>query len=345
LISEFRFHGNSQTDDFVEIYNASDSVADISGYAIISSDNPTVPKYVAPGAVGSGTTRIPARSHFLITGAGYTLNGYAAGDDNFNADIPDNAGVGLYLNSNVSPATKIDAVGFKPVGVPFIEGIGLDPIGGVSNNGEISFVRNFGAQGYPVDTDNNLADFSFVSTDAGIYNGFQTILGAPGPENRNSPIFKPTNISTAILDSGSGITAAPNRVVNSANTGTAPLGTIASRRTYTNNTGFPITRFRIRIIGVSTIGSPRIYNPQSVVKALSSADINIQKADGSVVQVRGLTIESPTLMTGGGLNSSLIVTLNQPINPGESINVDTVIGVFANGRLIFNTAVETNIAQ
>lgn len=343
MISEFRFRGpNGTTDDFVELYNASDTAIDISGFALVSSDNPTVPKYVAPGAALSRTTTIPARGHFLVIGPGYSLGSYATGDGGFNADVPDNAGIGLFVSStNISLNTRVDAVGFSGVNPVFSEGTQLNPAGGFTSNGETSFFRNYTP--YPTDTDNNAANFSVVSTDAGVYNGVQTTLGAPGPENRNSPVFKTTDIGAAVFDAGAGISAPPNRVVDPNNTAAAPLGTIASRRAFTNNTGLAITKFRLRVIGVTTVGSPALYNPQAIVKVLNSADINVTKTDNSIVLVKGVTVETPPNQTmGGGLNSSLIVNLAQPVNPGESINVDTIIGVIANGRLVFNTIVETN---
>lgn len=347
LISEFRFRGVNEADEFVELYNNSDFPVDISGFALASPDNPA-PKYVAPGNVGSRTTIIPARRHFLVTGPGYSLSSYAAGDGTFAADIPDGAGIGLFLNaSNISLNTRIDAVGFASASVPFAEGTPLNPSGGITAvDTDASFVRNFGQNLFPVDSDNNAADFLFVSTTAGNFNGVQSILGAPGPENRQSPVFNPANIAISVFDSGAGLTAAPNRVTDPANTSPlAPRGTIASRRTYTNNTGLAINRFRLRVVGITTVGSPQIYTPQAIVRVLNSADVNVTKTDGSTVLVRGLTLEAPPNQPqAGGLNSSLIVNLSAPINPGESINVDTLLGVVESGRLVFNTAVEADLA-
>lgn len=348
LISEFRFRGTNEFDEFVELYNNSDLPVDISGFAIASSETPA-PKFVVPGNVGSRTTVIPARGHYLVVGPSYTLSAYAAGDGNLTADIPDAAGIGLFTNPSVIGGnTVIDAVGFAPAGVPFIEGTPLNPAGGITSvNADISFIRNFGGVGYPADSDNNAADFSFVSTNAGNFNGAQSILGAPGPENLQSPIFSPNGVTTAIFDTGASSTAPPNRLTdtNATNGGLTPRGTVSLRRTYTNNTPFQITRFRLRVVGISTIGSAQLYTPQSVVRALSSIDVNVTKTNGQTVLVKGLTLEAPpTQPQAGGLNSSLIVNLSAPINPNESINVDTVIGIVESGRLIFNTAVEATVA-
>ena len=348
LISEFRFRGTDAADEFVELYNNSDLPIDISGYALASSESPT-PKFVVPGGVGSRTTIIPARGHYLIVGPSYTLGAYASGNGNLAADIPDGAGIGLFTTpAAITPGTVIDAVGFASVGAPFAEGTALNPAGGITSvNADISFLRNFGGVGYPVDSDNNAADFSFVSTNAGIFNGAQSILGAPGPENLQSPIFSPNGITAAVFDTGAASTAAPNRVTDTAatNGGLTPRGTVSLRRTYTNNTPFQITRFRLRVVGISTFGSAQLYTPQSVVRALNSIDVNVTKTNGQTVLVKGLTLEAPPNQPqAGGLNSSLIVNLSAPINPNESINVDTTIGIVESGRLIFNTAIEATIA-
>lgn len=347
FISEFRFHGTSSTDEFVELYNNSDSIVDISGFALASADSAT-PKYIAPGDPGSRSTVIPARSHFLIVGAGYTLSAYAAGDGVLNADIPDNSGIGMFLTAvNITPSGRIDAVGFAGSNNLFTEGTPLNPSGGITIDSEFSFVRNVGTTGFAADLDNNAADFSFVSTGAAILNGVQSILGAPGPENRQSPIFNPANVTGALFDSGVGATTAPNRVVDpsATNNGLTPGGTLSTRTTYTNRAALQITRFRLRVIKISTIGSPQVYNPQAIARALSSADINVTKSDGTVVPVKGVTIEAPPNQPqAGGLNTSLIVKLSAPINPGESINVDLTIGIVQSGRLVFNTVVETNLA-
>ena len=348
LISEFRFRGTNEADEFVELYNNSDFPIDISGFALASSESPA-PKFVVPGNVGSRTIVIPARGHYLIVGPSYTLSSYAAGNGNLAADIPDGAGIGLFTTpTTIAPNTVIDSVGFASVGVPFIEGTPLNPAGGITSvNADISFVRNFGGVGYPVDSDNNASDFSFVSTNAAVFNGAQSILGAPGPENLQSPIFSPNGVTAAIFDTGASSVAVPNRITDTGatNGGLTPRGTVSLRRTYTNNTPFQITRFRLRIVGISTVGSPQLSTPQSVVRALNSVDVNVTKTNGQTVLVKGLTLEAPPAQPqAGGLNSSLIVNLSAPINPGESINVDTVIGIVESGRLTFNTAVEATVA-
>lgn len=347
LISEFRFRGNGSADEFVELYNNTDAAIDISGFALASSENPS-PKFIVPGDPGSRTTTIPARGHYLLVGAGYSLAGYAVADGFMVADIPDGAGVSLFINaSTIAPQGRIDSVGFAGAGPLFTEGTALNPPGGVAVDAEVSFVRNPSNNGYSNDTDNNAADFSFVSTSAGIFGGVQSILGAPGPENRQGPIFSPANVTGGVFDAGAAPTAAPNRIVdtNETNGGLTPAGTISTRTTYTNRAPLAITRFRLRIIRFTTVGSPTVYNPQAIARALNTADVTVTKSDGSSVPVKGTIVEGPPAQPqAGGLNSSLIVNLSQPINPGESINVDLKLGFVQSGRSVFNTVVEANLA-
>ena len=81
IISEFRLRGPSgASDEFVEIYNNSDSPVTVatvdgsSGYALVASDG--VARFVVPNG-----TVIPARGHYLgVNNAAYSLATYPAGN-------------------------------------------------------------------------------------------------------------------------------------------------------------------------------------------------------------------------------------------------------------------------
>jgi hypothetical protein len=63
------------------------------------------------------TTIVPARSHYLVAGAGYGLSSYAAANSTLAADIPDGAGVALFNSvTTFDASTRLDAVGFSGVG-------------------------------------------------------------------------------------------------------------------------------------------------------------------------------------------------------------------------------------
>src|SRR5207237_4474122 len=157
------------TNEFLELYNQTDAVIDISGWALVSSDNAATTKFVAP--VGS---LVPARGHFLVAGAGYGLSAAAAPDGNLSADIPDGAGVALFNNAaSFTSGTALDAAGFAAVAnAVFREGVGLSPAAGIVSDGEYTFARRL-TSGVPQATGDNVADFVFIATDGGVYDGQQ----------------------------------------------------------------------------------------------------------------------------------------------------------------------------
>src|SRR6185295_4683232 len=234
-------------DEFIEIYNNTDSditvtdqhdfqsdstcfrcvrpAAEGSGWAVVSSDNPSVSKFVIP----SGTV-IPARGHYLgVNSSGYSLNGYPAGvgttafgDNFYNGDIPDNGGIALFRTNNpqfFNLANRLDAVGFSSVEDSlFREGTGLtNP---VTTNVEHSFVRDLIAV-VPRDTDNNAADFILVSTFGQTASLPTAQLGAPGPENLSAPIQVNALIRPSLIEPQQLSSNPPNNVrTGSGNGGT-----------------------------------------------------------------------------------------------------------------------------
>src|ERR1700752_3816235 len=112
VISEFRLRGpNGPNDEFVEIYNNSDSPHTVqsfdgsSGYALAGSSNAIINDHlVATRFVIPNGTVIPARGHFLaVNSVGYSLTNYPAGngttataDISYTIQIPDNVGIALF---------------------------------------------------------------------------------------------------------------------------------------------------------------------------------------------------------------------------------------------------------
>src|SRR5205085_9318426 len=182
-------------------------------------------------------TLIPARRHLLWTNTytdagnvyrGYSLKDYggtnaAAGDLTFNGqtytvDFGDGHmnGVALFTSTNPanwSLATRLDAVGAQGGTNPlFIEGTGVFGFFGDLSANSSSSVPQYAlvrrqASGVPQDTDNNANDFDLVSnigsiTTDGPGSTFNVTLGAPGPENTQSPIQRNATIKAALIDSG-----------------------------------------------------------------------------------------------------------------------------------------------
>lgn len=353
IISEFRFHGpdpdgggplTGATDEFVELYNQTDTLIDISGWAVVTSDNVTTAKFIAP----SGTL-LQGRGHLLVTGAGYSLGGYAASDGSLSGDIPDGAGVTLFNNSTTfSSGTKLNAVGFGNVSDPtYREGGGLAPSAGISTDGEYAFARKL-TTGIPQATGDNAADFVFVATDAGTYDGVRAVLGAPGPENRNSPVQRNATIKASLIDVQQPSTSPPNRLrdatPNSCGGPNCPLGTLTIRRAFKNSTGAPVTQLRFRIVDITTLGSPGSGPSQADLRALTSGNVTVTLTNGTMVTVNGLTLDTPpTQNLGGGLHSTVTagsITMATPIGVSASVNVQFTLGVVQGGSYRFLVNVE-----
>jgi len=107
-----------------------------------------------------------------------------------------------------------------------------------------------------------------------------------------------------------------------------------------------VTRLRFRIIDITTLNSPG-YTPggtQADMRVLSSSDFTATLTSGQQLLVRGTTLESPpTQSLGGGLNSTLavgVVTLSQPLAPGQSISFQWLLGVQQSGSFRFFVSVE-----
>ncbi len=359
LISEFRFRGENvppltatAVNEFIEIQNNTNqgitvNVTDGSLGWLVTTADPTI-NFVIP----NGTT-IPARGHYLAGNAsGYSLFSYGASDTFYDGDIPDAGGVAIFSTANFGSldlAHRLDAAGFTgESNTLFREGAGLISPG--ANLGNYSFVRKL-VSGVSQDTNDNAADFQFVSTDGGNYGGVQSTLGAPGPENTASPIQRNGQLKSALVDPVAGSTNAPNRArnttPNSCGGANCALGTLTIRRRFTNNTGQSVTKLRFRIVDITTLGN--IVAGQADLRALDSLGGAVTITGGSVVQVRGLTVEqgSPTVTIpqplGGGLNSSLavgVITVAQPLAPGANVNVEFRLGVQTNGSFRFFVNIE-----
>ena len=369
LISEFRLRGpNGPTDEFVEILNRTNFPLTVSttdnsaGWALVGADGLT--RFIIPAG-----TVIPARGHYLGTNTGYSLSSYAAGtgttavgDDDSSAapwtmEMADNSGIALFNTANAANFTAnnlLDAVGMGNTAAPYVEGTPLPAIG--SSDGEYSVLRKVvvaaGAfqTGLAQDTNNNASDFVVVSPTGGTLGGnVATVLGAPGPENLSSPAQRNAEIPAALLDplqtaAGSNNRfrdATPNQVVCNGN---CPFGTLSIRRTYTNNTGQPVTRLRFRIVDITAgAGLPGTAD----LRAITSADIIVNTTSGPV-QVRGTTLETPPAQPdGGALNSSLLVgaiNLGAPLGttpPNNKVSVQFLLGIRATGNFRFLVNVES----
>ncbi|HYG09729.1 MAG TPA: kelch repeat-containing protein [Pyrinomonadaceae bacterium] len=358
LISEFRFSGaGGAQDEFIELYNNTDasiyvgSNDHIGGWRLRTA-NGALDLLIPDGQF------IPARGHYLIANSnGYSLGGYpndqpgCAGGNcstpnlNYAADIPE-TGIGLALfrsGASLALEDRLDAVG--PVGEAnglYKEGNGVPAIsGGAGNN--YSFYRSLSA-GRPADSNANESDFILVSTGS---SPSGARLGAPAPENINSPVQRNVSIKASLVDpscAGFGTAASACARVRSAagaNPQNAAFGTLAIRRKFTNMTGANVTRLRFRVVDITTTPEPGVADLRAV-GGTGGFDATLSSGDTATIQ--RLTLEQPPNQTsGGGFNSTLsanTVTLGQPLFPNASINVEFILGVMTNGNFRFAVNVE-----
>ncbi|HET6889937.1 MAG TPA: lamin tail domain-containing protein, partial [Pyrinomonadaceae bacterium] len=345
IISEFRLRGPGGVhDEFIELYNNTNAALTVctadgsGGWAVVSSDG-TV-RFVVPSE-----TTIPARGHLLATSSGYSLNSYAVGDITYSSNIPDNNGLALFNTANpanFSISTRLDAVGFTSNASLYREGTGLGPAS--MNFVEQCFRRNLAA-GTPADTNDNIADFQYLATDG----TFGSKLGAPGPENLSSPIQRNANMSMLLLDTTVAASLPPNRVFDSTSdpANNSTLGTLTVRRRIVNNTGAAVSRLRFRVTSITTYPPPSgtadlRVRTSSVLVNVPVNDSNTCAATGSpatpscTVTVQATTLEQPPNQpNGGGYNSSLSVSLPQPLAAGASVNVQFLLGLQQGGSFHF----------
>jgi hypothetical protein len=342
LVSEFRFQGTTASDEFVELYNNTDSPIDLNGYSVVIN---------ATTITVSGSVTMPARGHFLFVNEnGYTLAQYAAADVPYGAavaDAPADSSVSV-----LSPSGQVlDKVGFTSNPAGSCEGTCLNAATATGASGQHSYVRNTAATGRPQDTDDNASDFLLVSTDPASLPGSR--LGAPGPENLSSPVNRGANIKSTLIDPGCTDSAtvptqacpryrSATPVTNGSN------GTLSIRRRFTNQTGQIVTRLRFRVVDITTY--PRGGGGTADLRAISSSDQNAvcQGAGGgcafigSPVTIQGTTLEQPpTQSNGGGYNSTLTATLpGGGLAAGDSVNLQFLLGVQQTGSFRFFVIVE-----
>ena len=353
VISEFRFRGldpdgggplTGTANEFVELSNQTDQSVNLSGWALVTPGGTLLHTFAA------GV--IPARGHYLVGGAGYDLGAYAAPNASLAAgtDLPDGTGIALFNNAaNFATGRRLDAVGFAGADAAYVEGGGLTPVGGITADGEYSFVRSL-TGGAPRDTDDNEADFVFVSVDFGTYSGRGSILGAPGPENTTSPLVRNASVKASLLDPGCAGTSsvagnACARYRNTTDTSLAASGTLTIRRVFTNSTGLPVTRLRFRVVDVTTASSAAPPPGVAVLRVFgSSNETGLSTTTGGTTNTQGLTLEEPPFqINGGGINSSLAagtISVGTPLAPGGSIRVNFLLGVDTPGSFRFFVNVE-----
>ncbi len=346
LISELRLAGpGGYGDQYVDVYNRSlTTPLNLGGWRLKASSGASV-------RIEQGTM-VPAGGHLLLTGPRRAALGWSLDDAGKSAlQLPfgnaaanaSNGGVALIGPSGAT----VDAVGFGSVAAGYKEGTALTPVTAL---GELAFVRRF-ADGAPVDTGDNAADFVAVDTAADGSTSAQ--LGAPRPDHTTAPTVKNDFLQSTLLDPAKTASQSPNRVVgggqltvnrrivNCSGSAKTDPATAAACVNAATTSGKTVTKLRFRITDLTTVGTPGAG--KAVLKAVASSDAT---TDG--ISIRGLPLDAPSASTGGGINSTLTATSLLPaggLAPGQSINVAFTFAVVTAGKFVFAYNTEDDLIE
>jgi len=155
VISQFRTRGpNGANDEFVDIFNVSNSTINLNGYSIWMSDSSgTTTKLVQ---VMTNYNLLPQRFYLFVNVGTQGYSGTMGPNLVYTTGIPDDGGIALLNKSGV----VVDAVGMSASSA-YVEGTPLAPMVSSVNQ---SYERNNGGCAATVDTDNNASDFRFNAT-------------------------------------------------------------------------------------------------------------------------------------------------------------------------------------
>ena len=259
LIDQLRLAGpGGAGDQLVDLYNRSATPVSVGGWVLEGSTG-------GSSMIPLGTV-IPGSGHLALTGLPgvYSLSSYAAS----NLELPSGAflapsGGGVRL---VAPhATVIDRVGFQGAPAGFFAGTGLS-VPAALPTGQFAWTRRISG-GVPVSTNNNAADFVFVSTNDNDAAHGSPVLGAPGPANLVSAVVRNDILQSGLLDPAAAAASFPNRVLHPGPPRTLLINrtifncsgahtTAACQSAPTGTTATTITGLRIRITQLTTVDSP-----------------------------------------------------------------------------------------
>ena len=181
VISELRTRGpNGASDEFIELYNNSDTATDVGGWKVKASSNAgTVSTRLA---INTGTV-IPSRGHFLASNSG-GYSGSVTSDQVFTNGIANDGGIALTLPNDA----LVDQVGLS-AGSAFREGMHLAPLPSDANQ---SYERKPGGfNGSIQDTGDNFNDLQLI-VPSDPQNLSSSPTPGPSPVPSPSPSVTPT---------------------------------------------------------------------------------------------------------------------------------------------------------
>jgi hypothetical protein len=357
IIAEFRTRGpNGKFDEFVKVYNTSNSPCTVQsagnsgGYALVALSGSTNTLNITQRFTIPNGTVIPGRGFYLgalaNTGLpqqnGYSLTAYSTPDVVYGTDIDDDRGIALFdsaASGDWTLAHRLDAVGFNNSANAAAqltrEGT---PLGSAGNtNGQYSWVRKIDKTSFVMqDTGNNAADFQFISNDGGTYGGQVSVLGYPGPQSLTDPNPNNSDLVGSLIPDGGSPTGFKQNVRDLTPQTNATFGTLTIYRKITNTGSNTYTKLRFRVVEMTTLHSPNVCSGcgQSDIRYLSSGIVPSGGPKGTKIE------RESDQAKGGGVNSSSnvegVLDLGaNPLLPGQSVDVQFVLGVMTNGYFRF----------
>jgi uncharacterized repeat protein (TIGR01451 family) len=305
LISEFRTRGPaSASDEFVEIYNPTNSTITIGGIKIRASNGTgTISDRVT---ITAGTT-LGSGCHYLVansSASGYS--GLVAANQTYTTGITDDGGIAI---TRANGTTIIDQVGMS-AGSAYKEGTPLAPLAGSADQ---SYERKPGASfGNGTDTNNNSADFFLNASSS-------------NPQNSSSGCLNLSNADLAITktDSPDPVTIGSNitYTITVLNNGAATAQSVS----VTDNLPAEVTFVSCNSTGTGVCGGSGNNRTVSVASLASGASITITivaTANGphGNTATNTATVTSATPDSNAGNNSSTATTLMQEPTPTLSIS-------------------------
>jgi hypothetical protein len=326
-ITEFRTRGpgtlvtpptaGSADDEFVEIYNNTDSDINIGGYKLRATNN-TGTGNTTPRSTVPANTMLPARTHYLFTSSftstngTYSLGAVAASDRTYGTGIADDGSIAFTDAADV----PFDQVGMNNAATSYKEGTILASIAGASAAGatnQFSYVRKINtATNHPQDTGDNATDFVLVVADTAAnltskYGSQKMVLGAPGPENLASPIESDAKFTGVLYDNTVTASQPPNRCYDQF-AGGGSVGSLFIRRNVTNNSA-PTNQLRLRVVDITTATNPATTG-KAILKPMTSTgngSTNCPIPNGFPIP-QATSLDAPSVTDNGGLNSTLSTT-------------------------------------
>lgn len=287
VISEFRFRGPSGgNDEFLELYNNTDSAMNIGGLQFRGSNNAGTTSIRATIAAN---VMIPARGHFLFTNnAASGYSGTVVGNQTYNTGITDDGGVAITMPTGPTTFMILDQVGLS-TGSAFGEGIRLASLG-TSNLNRGYERRPGGGSGSTQDTNNNSNDFIITTP-----SDPQNLASAPVPSLQVSP--------TTISFGSVAVNATANMNVTVTNAGS---GTVTLTPPFTF-TGTDSTQFSAMAPTTTTLGPNSsttitlVFRPTSAGNKTASVAITSNGGSGTV------NVSGSGTIAGAGLSPKLYI--------------------------------------